>query len=242
MILALLSVLAARFVVRDAGPSPLPGVPEFALVPTTIAIPSGRSPAARRISPSDTRYVIRNEGDGNHLFLVDGDSYDRVIGTTPTLVAGADSDFRGFTDVLSPSGTTTYAIYIKHDGPKPIASDLYALTDNRSERILSNVDPAGIGSLDSRIPLGGAYLDWKGNLYVMTLGGTLCVIRDGRVVGQADVTKIGGHRPAIPSMFSNPAGTYFLVPKMLDQDNSMGGLGPKTESETRAKYKISLDG
>jgi len=247
IIVVLLGVLAVQHFSRASQPAQLAGVPEFTLVPATVAVPALRQQAGSHAAETEARYVIRNEGNAYQLYLADGDSYEKVIGPTPPLTASPDPNFRGFTDVLSPSGTTTYAAYVKYqgapiDGVKLVASELYALKDNTIEQVLSNLDPAGIGSLDTRIPLGGAYLDWKGNLYVMTMDGTLCVIRDGRVVAKADVTKIGGHRPAIPSMFSDRNGTYFLVPKMLDQDNSMGGLGPKTEAQVRAKYKISLRG
>jgi hypothetical protein len=244
ILIALVGLFGVRLFAHPSQSSELAGISELSLVPTNVAIPLQRVVAASRPVPPEPRYVVRKDDSGYHLYFIDGDTYEPVAGPVPHLTASPDPDLEGFTDVLSASGTTTYATYVRYadasaDSLGPRTSDLYALKDDRIERVLSQVDPAGIGSVDARIPLGGAYLDKRGTLYVMTMSGTLCVIRDGRVVAKADVTKIGGNRPAIPSMFSDHENTYFLVPRMLDRDNSMGGRGPKTEAQVRAKYRIS---
>jgi hypothetical protein len=243
-LVALVWLFGVRLFAHPAQPTDLVGISELSLLPSDVPIPLQHPLAASRPVPPDPRYVVRKDDNGYHLYFIDGDSYEPVTGAVPRLTASPDPNLDGFTDVLSASGTTTYAIYVRYTGASadslgPTTSDLYALKDDRIERVLSRVDPVGIGSLDARIPLGGAYLDKRGSLYVMTLSGTLCAIRDGRVVAKSDVTKIGGNRPAIPSMFSDHQNTYFLVPKMLDRDNSMGGWGPKTEAQVRAKYRIS---
>src|ERR1700693_5793149 len=68
----------------------------------------------------------------------------------------------------------------------------------------------------------GSYLDQRSNLYVLTLDGTLCVIRDGQIIAKADVRSIGVN-PALPSMFSDADNTYLLVPKMLSGKSNLAG-------------------
>jgi hypothetical protein len=246
VIAAVLAVIFVFFIRANRDSLQLAGVKEFTLSPTDVEIPSVRSQTDRRyVAKNSSRYVFRRDGDQDHLFFVNDGTFEKVIGDMPTRTASRDLDFRDFTDVVSPSGITTYFCYVEYKGGwvgsiNLVASDLYALKGNRVHKVLSHIQPAGISTyIEKRMSPTGTYLDQRDYLYALTLDSMLCVIQDGQIIAKADVSKIGAKQPALPSMFSDADNTYVLVPKLFDSQNSMGG-GPVNESNIKAKYKINL--
>jgi hypothetical protein len=240
-VVATVAALSATgfFMMPKAESLQLTDVKEITLSPTDVAIPRVELNRVKR----ETKYLCRLDGDQYRLYFIADGTHEDVLGDLPKLTS--TSDLSGFTDVMSLSGIITYAFYTKYEAAplgasKLVASELYALRGNRAQKILANIKPGGINSLDKRIPLAGAYLDDRGNLYVLTLDAMLCVVRNGQVVAKADVSEIGAKRPAIPTMFSDVSNTYFLVPKLSDRDNSMTGFGPVSESQIKGKYKVNL--
>jgi hypothetical protein len=236
------AVLAAIFFIRS-NPNylKLAGVREITLSPTDIVIPRVEVNRVKQ----NTRYYFRQDGSRYQLYFLTKGTSEKVIGNLPTFTDKPDLEFGGFTDVVSPAGITTYASYEKYKSgwagsSNLVASELYALKHNRVQKVLSDIKPGGINCVDTLIPLGGACLDQRGNLYVLTGGGMLCVIQDGQIVAKADVSKIGAKQPAFPSMFSDAENTYFLVPKLFNRENSMTGAGPVSESQIKGKYKINF--
>jgi hypothetical protein len=232
------AVLAAIFffIQRQTHSLQAEGVKELTLSPTDVVIP--RASVSR--APKGRRYYFEKDGDQYHLFFLTMGTSEKVIGDLPTFTKDSNLEFEGFTDVVSPSGTTTYASYTRYKGQDLVVSELYALKGNRAQKLLSNVRPAGINSLDKLIFLDPGYLDQRDNLYVLTRNATLCLVRDGQVIAKADVSGIGAQVPAIPSMFSDADNTYFLVPKLRPSGNSATGFGPVTENQIKGKYKINL--
>ena len=155
------------------------------------------------------------------------------------------NEFGGFIDVPSSSGVITYTSYAFYNrsngfagttGNESLAdSGLYVIQGNRIQRILSDMNLHGIWSLDA-YPQSGEYLDKRGNLYVMTLSRVLCVIRDGKIVGKADISRLIGPY-AEAGMFSDNENTYFLVPKMFGEQKSENSFN---EDTTEAKYRIKF--
>ena len=81
-----------------------------------------------------------------HLYFVGDGANEKVVGDVPTLTAIDDSDFHGFTDVVSPPGITTYVVYEKYkplliDGSVLVACEIYALKRNRAERLFRTSSP-----------------------------------------------------------------------------------------------------
>jgi hypothetical protein len=237
-------VAASYLIIRPKAHSPeLGGVQEITLTPTDVAIPRVDLPWVTR----PTNYLFQQDGAEYHLYFRNNDTLEKVIGDMPKFTDKPDLYFRGFTDVVSAAGITTYAYYEKYKtaalgSATLMASELYALKGNRVHKILSDIEPGGINSIDNHMIFLGAYLDRRDNLYVLTQNATLCVIRDGQVVGRADVGKVGAKRPALPSMFSDAENTYLLVPKLFNSENSMTGFGPVSEKSIEAKYKVNVLG
>jgi hypothetical protein len=249
LLIAAVLIAVVFFTRSRLAPSEVANAKEITLSPSDVQLPSAQSQDRlnNKTLAQSERYVIRQDGSQYHLYFVGDGKDEKVIGEMPTLTRIKDNDFR-FIDVVSPSGITTYMSYVRFEGgwlgsTNLAASELYALKGNRAHKVLSHILPAGINNIDNRTGLNG-YPDKRGNLFVLTEDGTLCVIRDGQIVGKANVRKIGvppppAGQPAFPSMFSDAENTYLVVRKPWGGGNSVS-VGPVNENEVQAIYRVDF--
>ena len=243
LLVAVVVAASVSFIRSKAESLQLAGVKEITLSPSDVVIPRVE---VTRVG-ENKRYYFRKDSFLYHLYFLTKGTSEEVVGDLPTFTKDPQLDFDGFTDVASSTGITTYTTYTTYKtyigGFDIDTIELYALKGNRIHKVLSNLRAAGINCQDTLIPIGGAYLDQRGNLYALTRDGVLCVILDGQIVGKADLRKVGVSPPpgqqAFPTMFSDADNTYLLVMKPWGRGRSVSG-GPVNESQVKAKYKVDF--
>ena len=183
-----------------AGARELGRVKEITLSPTNVAIPAyasevwEKTPFARE--HRNLKYVTRKK----HLYHVENGAFQEVTGDMPLLVDTTTYNyhtayFSWFIDVTSSEGIKTYAAYpiYPHAKFSPYVletSDLYGLNGDRIKKLISHIREGAFNKLDCPLAI-SAYLDKRGNLFVLTDDGMLYVIRDSQIIAKADVAKLG---------------------------------------------------
>jgi hypothetical protein len=184
---AMACVAFAALAALSFRPASRPSAPEIfraslLFAPTDIEQPGPAAPADASVAGPSVRYVVERVSGGSYVDRVGRDGLRRLpanwgSGASISLV-----------DVKGPHGVRTYMHAVTHGWPFGLASSgaIYEMTGTEATWISDDVGE-GLLQESEGGPLPGVFVAWNGDLFLLSTGREIDVVRDGAVIARGEV-------------------------------------------------------